>query len=311
MGYEGHPFVRTPNLDQLAREGAVFHAAYSGSPVCVPGRASLMTGMYASDVGSYGNSTVWDGAYPVWGTYFRDHGYDTRAFGKLDLDDTLPLGFDSSPGQNGHKYHPDITSLFRMPLCYRVDERKIIDGSIRKDFNGHDLEVTRDAVEFITGHAGTRQRPWLLYLGYNTPHPPFTAMDSTFNSYYPTRVDMPDVTPNEIENINEVYRELRYFKQIDIPFGGDKERRARAAYYGMITELDAMIGRVILSLRESGQYGNTLIIYTSDHGESLGEHGLWLKNNLYDCAIRIPLVMEGPGIPAGTPVSGPRLPRST
>ncbi len=306
-GFAGHPIVQTPNLDRLAQEGTVFTAAYSAAPVCVPGRASLMTGMYPSDVGSYCNSTVWDGSYPVWGTYFRDHGYRTFAFGKLDLDDTLPTGFDTTPSENGHKHNPDITSLFRMPLCYRIDERDQVDGHERNDYSINDRKVTREALEFMTGEAQKPGAPWLLYLGYVQPHPAFAALDTFYEKYYPDNVDMPEVSNEELEGLNMVYQELRHFKRIATPIDREKIKRARSGYYGMITELDESIGKVIRALKETGQYSNTLIIYTSDHGESLGEHGLWLKNNLYDCAIRIPLIISGPGIPANnrfdTPVS--------
>jgi choline-sulfatase len=304
-GYAGHPLVKTPNLDMLAREGTAFTSAYSGAPVCVPGRASLMTGMFASDVGSYCNSTVWDGTYPVWGTYFKDNGYDTRAFGKLDLDDTRPMGFPATAEQNGHRHNPDITSLFRMPLAYRVNEREQINGHARNSYNGHDLRITEEAIDFITGESQKLDKPWLMYLGYIKPHPPFVALQKFFDQYYPDHVDVPEPSEEELENMSPVYQQLRHYKGIATPIDNDKMKRARAGYYGMISELDELIGRVILALKESGQYNNTIVIYTSDHGESLGDHGLWLKNNLYDCAIRVPLIIKGPGIPADKKIDMP------
>ena len=306
-GFAGHALVKTPNLDQLAREGTVFSDAYAGAPVCVPSRASFMTGMFASDVGSYCNSTVWDGTYPVWGTYFKNSGYYTCAFGKLDLDDTRTMGFKTTPGQNGHRHNPDITSLFRMPMCYRVNEREQINGHPRNHHRENDLRVTESAIDFITGRSRKLDKSWLMYLGYTEPHPPFIALQKYFDQYYPDHVDMPETSEEELEDLSPVYKELRHYKGIATPIADEKIRRARAGYYGMISELDELIGRVIQSLKESGQYDNTIIVYTSDHGESLGNHGLWLKNNLYDCAIRIPLIIKGPGVPAGkmihTPVS--------
>ncbi len=304
-GYAGHPVVRTPNLDRLSEEGITFEDAYSASPVCVPGRAGLMTGMYPSDVGSYGNSTVWDGSYPVWGSYFENNGYHTQAYGKLDLDDTLPMGFSTDRSANGHKHHPDITSLFRMPLIYRVGEREGIDGKGTRSSGMHDSLVTENAIHFIEKASDKHDRPWMLYLGYIMPHPPFSALKKYFDEYYPDHVDMPEVNEEELDNLSLVYQELRHFKRIATPINKEKIRRARAAYYAMITELDDRIGQVIGALKASGQYGNTIIIYTSDHGESLGEHGLWYKNNLYDCAIRIPLIITGPGIPEGKRVDIP------
>ena len=128
-GYAGHPFVNTPNLDRLAKYGVVFNNAYSGNPVCVPGRTSLMTGMYASDCNSFCNSTVWDGSHPVWGIGLTEAGYDCRAIGKMDLNDDFDTGFQEVNTSHGHRHNPDITSLFRRPPCYRVGERPGVDGS--------------------------------------------------------------------------------------------------------------------------------------------------------------------------------------
>jgi choline-sulfatase len=116
-GYAGHPIVKTPNMDKIAQKGVTFSNTYCGSPVCTPGRACLMTGMYPSDVGSYCNSTVWDGSHPTWGTRLNKAGYDCRATGKFDLHDDYERGFNEINVSNGHCTKPDITSLFRSPPC--------------------------------------------------------------------------------------------------------------------------------------------------------------------------------------------------
>ena len=304
-GFAGHKIVQTPNLDKLAGESTLFTNSYSSQPVCVPGRASLMTGMYASDVGSYCNSTIWDRSYPLWGKYFEKSGYYVRASGKMDLDDNKDNGFDEHLTSHGHKYNPDITSLFRQPLGYRVDERPNIDGSTRENYHKKDLEITNDALNFIKNDSKKLNKPWALYLGYQQPHPPFIAKSEYFDMYYPDNIDLPSVTNNDLEQLHEVYQELRHFKNVATPIEIDKIKRARAAYYGMITELDELIGRVITTLKRTGQYDNTIIIYTSDHGESLGEHGLWHKNNLYDCSVRIPLLIKGPNFPENRKIDTP------
>ncbi|MCX6637752.1 MAG: sulfatase-like hydrolase/transferase [Acidobacteria bacterium] len=119
VGVNGHPIVKTPNLDRLAASGVSFRNAYSGNPVCVPGRASFMTGMYASDVGSYCNSTPFDGRVPTWGNRLKDAGYQCWATGKMDLCKGKDLGFREERTSHGHWTNPDITSLFRMPTCFR------------------------------------------------------------------------------------------------------------------------------------------------------------------------------------------------
>lgn len=130
LGCNGNSEVRTPNLDLLARRGVNFPNAYCVSPVCVPSRASLMTGMFASDVGSYCNSTPFNGVgVETWIERARGAGYNCQGTGKLDLTVGRDYGFDKGDLSHGHSVHPDITSLFRRPLCYRVDERKIANGS--------------------------------------------------------------------------------------------------------------------------------------------------------------------------------------
>lgn len=304
-GYAGHPHVKTPNLDQLAQNGVTFTNVYSGNPVCVPGRSCLMTGMFASDCGSYCNTTVWDGSYPLWGSYLQQAGYYTRAYGKMDLDDAKDSGFDEIKTSHAHKYNPDITSLFRNPLCYRMKERPGVNGDTRIEFHKYDYDMTIDAVNFLTSETNKISNPWALYLGYLQPHPPFTAKDEFYNLYNDIDIDLPNVTPGELEDMHLVYQQLRHFKRIATPIDMEKIRKARIAYYGMVTELDMLIGNVLKALQESGQVDNTCIIYTSDHGESLGDNGLWYKNNLFESSVRVPLIISGPGIEKNKQVKTP------
>ena len=144
-GFMGHALVKTPNLDRLASEGVVLENNYCGSPVCVPSRACMMTGMFPSDVNSYGNSTVYDGSYPTWGKRLRDDaGYYCWGAGKADLNDDVDLGFEGHLS-NEHATNPDITSLFRRPTIYRINERKQINGTFRKE-RSNDVKTADKAV---------------------------------------------------------------------------------------------------------------------------------------------------------------------
>jgi choline-sulfatase len=132
-GYAGHPHVRTPNLDRLAQDGVAFTSAYCQNPVCAPSRASMISGMYASDCGSYCNSTVWDGRHRSWAAVLREAGYHCWASGKHDLDPAFDLGFEDVEVRHGHVGHPDITSLFRRPVGYRMGEREMVNGRARAE----------------------------------------------------------------------------------------------------------------------------------------------------------------------------------
>lgn len=303
-GYAGHPYVQTPHLDRIARQGVVFTQAYCGSPVCVPGRASAMTGMYPSDCNSFCNSTVWDGSHPTWGTRLSNAGYHCWATGKMDLNDDYDIGFEEVRTHHGHRHNPDITSFFRRPLCYRVNERPDVDGKVRND-RDTDYSRAKAAERFIKGSAVELDAPWAMYVGMTEPHPPFRALRKYFDLYYPNRVDMPNLPPGHLDDMPLVFQEIRHFKRIATPIADERIRRARATYYGMITELDEYIGQLWRALEETDQLDQTIFIYSSDHGESLGEHGLWYKNNLYDVATRVPLVVTGPGIPQGQTVDTP------
>ena len=303
-GYTGHPLVKTPNMDRIAERGTTFANTYCGSPVCVPGRACLMTGMYSSDVGSYCNSTVWDGSHPTWGTRLTESGYQCHATGKFDLNLDFERGFIGKDVRNGHCRNPDITSLFRNPLCYRLGERDNVNGSPRDRRHG-DAERTKNCLDFMTNDRPGIDDPWLYFLGLGQPHPKFVALQQYWDMYPLDQIDMPDVRQDDLENMHLVYQAFRSAKRIATPIPDDRVRKARAGYYGMITELDEYIGQVYDALDAAGELENTVFIYTSDDGESLGEHGLWLKNNLYENASHVPLVMCGPAIPSGKVVETP------
>ena len=302
-GFMGHPIVRTPNLDRIAARGVVFRNTYCGNPVCAPSRAGMLSGAYGSDVKSFCNSTVWDGSLPAWPALLRDAGYRTFGTGKMDCNDSFDMGFtDPVNIGNVHKNQPDVTAFFRRPLCGRLNERRQIDGRARKERH-KDAQLAASAIEFIRGRKGGGG-PWAVYCGLNMPHPEFEGLPELFEHYL-RRADMPNVPPGHLEEQHIVFQQLRHFKNLATPIAEERQRRARAAYFAMITELDEYIGQIWGAIEETGQLGNTVFVYSSDHGESLGEHGLWLKNNLYDVAARVPLVIAGPGLPQGVSVDTP------
>src|SRR5262249_12823627 len=142
-GFMGHPIVRTPNLDRIARQGAVFQNAYCGHPLCAPSRAGMLSGCYPSDVNAFCNSCVWDGSLPAWPALLRDAGYTTFGCGKMDTNPKFDIGFQQTEAlSNEHATKPDITSFFRRPLCSRIEERPQIEGGSRKFRNKGDEHHT-------------------------------------------------------------------------------------------------------------------------------------------------------------------------
>ncbi len=307
MGCSGHPIAKTPNMDRLASMGVLFRNAYCGSPVCCPSRASMMTGMFPSDVGSYCNSTAFEGSSPTWATRLRAAGYDCWATGKLDLAPGRDLGFREFETQHGNFEEPDITSLFRRPCCYRTGQANGIDGGPRKREH-RDNRLVRNAIAHLAEETPKRDTPWVTYLGIEQPKSWGTGGLPEYLKLYPVdRMPLPEIPPGYFESMHPALQVLRSFQLFSVPLPDARIRRARAGYYARITEVDAHVGRLMEQLESTGQWENTVFVYTADHGEMLGEHGLWHKNSLLDASARVPLIIAGPGLPrdrvVDTPVS--------
>jgi choline-sulfatase len=309
-GFGGHSLIQTPNLDRIANEGVVFSNAYCGSPVCSPGRASMMTGMFASDSNSFGNATPWDGSHDVWAKHLKKAGYYARSIGKLDLNGNFETGFEEFESKHGHVEKPDITALFRRPLGYRIGERPNVNGGTR-DTRHEDGRWTEMATRFIREESGDLGKPWALYLGLHQPHVAyferlgFLALEKYWDKYPLESIQLPDVSLDHLGSQHLVFQELRRFKRLATPLPEINMRRALAGYYGMISELDEYIGQVWTALEQTNQLDNTILVFTSDNGMSMGEHGLFFHNSLYEEAIHVPMLIAGPGIPSGLTIDSP------
>jgi choline-sulfatase len=305
LGCAGHPMVKTPNIDRLAAQGTYFTNAYCGSPVCVPARAGLIAGTFPSDVDSYCNATPFQGQRETWGQMLRKAGYYTKATGKMDLTLKKDIGFDNELVAKDHDSSGgDITSLFRRPLCYRNNEREDIEGRILKHEH-RDVPVMKVGVNFLRDDAPKRAGPWLLYVGYTYPLPGFQVEPEFSKLYSPEKVPIAHVPPEYFDTIPEPWEATRAYKRICTPIPEDRIRRAMAAYFGNVTALDNRVGQVLDQLERSKLRDNTIVIFTSDHGRSLGEHGLWFHNEPTDNSTRVPIIMAGPGIPASKRISNP------
>lgn len=318
-GYRGHPYVRTPHLDALAAEGTAFTSAYCNSPVCVPSRMSFITGKYAHQVGSWFLYVPLDPAEMTWARRLDQAGIESTMLGKLDF-----CGEYQDAGFSRHKiierrqawqeYPRQTPFVDRLRGFVRPDKRAhIINSGVREPavtdghnghsdrfgFYDHDRIVTDWAVDYLR-EKGSRpgDDPWTLYVGLLYPHWPYCVPQPYFDEYYPDRVVLPEDAhfPND-----KLHPALRHF-QSTLGIDGITEedvRRTTAAYYGMITALDAMIGRIVDELKTQGMYDDTVVIYTSDHGESLGEHGLFYKQCSYEGSVGVPLIIRGPDLPGG------------
>lgn len=296
MGASGHPLVRTPNLDKLARQGTLFTQCYTNSPLCTPARSCLFTGQYVHRLGTWDNSTPYDGRRNGIPHTLYEHGREIVCFGKLDLhpDGCYPGLVSAQPGMRSR---PDVGAYFRESLQSRpnVEERYSRIGIRSGDC--YDDRVRDDAVRWLQSKTPSDE-PWMLYVGFHHPHFPFLVKPEYWDMYNGEVNTIPDAAKPPYRPLNEPLRAMRTHFNADAT---DEEtvRQFHVGYYSLLSELDDNIGAILSALDEQGLTDNTLIIYTSDHGEQLGNHGMWFKCCMFEESVRIPLIVKGPGVQPG------------
>jgi choline-sulfatase len=298
----GHPIVQTPHLEALAAEGVVFDSAYCNSPLCAPSRASLMTGQLPSRIGVYDNAAELSAETPTFAHYLRALGYRTCLVGKMHFVGPDQLhGFeerlttDIYPSDFG--WTPDWEHPDERPSWYHnmlsVTEAGTCETSNQLDF---DEEVAFHARHEIFQIARDDDpRPFLLTVSFTHPHDPFAITPRYWNRYDHAAIEPPVVPPLPARALDPHSRRLRHVCAMDEqPIDDEQARRARHAYYGMISYVDDRVGDLLHALDVTGLRENTIVIFTSDHGEMLGERGLWYKMNFFEWSARVPLIVHAP-----------------
>ena len=301
LGCAGHPVVQTPRLDALARSGTRFGNAYCNSPLCVPSRASFATGTPVHQTVAWDNGKPYSGGLPSFGQTLSEQGVQVVTVGKLHFDADADTGFSDRRVMRASKM--DLEGLRRNPVRARPDGRNRILEAGRGDHWEASTEAeTAAAIEFLREEAPHAEKPWVLWLNYLPPHFPLIAPESFLSLYPEDEIGDPIDFPSAAHH--PVLEELRLHfdvNRIDI----HSARRARAAYYALCSFVDAHVGRVMAALTESGLEDQTLVIYTSDHGEMLGDHELWWKSAMYEPCVGIPLLMRGPAVSPDTIIDTP------
>jgi choline-sulfatase len=297
--------VKTPNMDRLAAMGTLFTNSYCGAPICCASRASMMTGRYASDVAVYCNATAFEGGTPTWGNLLTNSGYYCWATGKLDLCPGRDLGFHEVQTEHGNYEEPDISSLLRRPCCFRPGVRNEVGGGVREKPLKEQPRVDR-ALGFLRNDAPKQERPWVMYLGMEAPKSFRNGGLPQYLALYPEdKVPMPVIPAGHLERMHLGFQRFRDFGLCSVPFPEKLVRRARASYYANISETDALVGLILDQLETTGRLQDTVIVYTADHGELAGEHGMWTKGCLLEAAARVPMIIAGPGLPRGRKIDTP------
>ncbi len=303
VGCYGNAVVQTPHIDRLAERGVVFEAAYSSSPLCTPARYAFMTGRNVSRCGGYDNAAYLPGTTPTFAHYLRLSGYRTVLCGKMHF-----VGADQLHGFEERLttdvYPADFTWV---PDWSRPDERidnwyhnmsSVKQAGVAAITNqlAYDDEVGARALAAIYDHArGVDERPLCLVTGFIHPHDPYAARQEFWDLYADADIPLPAVPRPPAAAQDAHSRRLEKVIALDEVEVSEREIiNARRAYFANVSYIDRWLGKLLGVLEECGMADDTTVIFTSDHGDMLGERGLWYKMSLMEWSNRIPLIIAQP-----------------
>ena len=310
-GFRGNTVVKTPNMDALAADGTYFTRAYVSSPVCAPSRAAYMYGKHVFQIKSWYNGDAWPKDEVTWASRLTDSGYYSAHLGKMDSPGVYgELGFTEewhsakrplkiSDGVDA-RFLPDLPRNARGHLAvktFKLEDYNPLKPEFKK--NGHyvhDRPTTDRALTFLK-ERNDDGKPWMLHLGYLLPHWPLTVPQKYFDMYADVDIPMPFDAKFPNRDMHPALQHFQWWDGLDVAPNEEDLKKGLKAYYAMITCVDDMIGELISELKKTGMYENTYIIFTSDHGDNLGEHGIiGNKHTPMEGSVAVPLVISGPGL---------------
>ncbi len=293
-GFAGDTVVRTPVLDSLAEKGTVFTNTWCQSPVCTPSRASLLTGKYIS------NLSCWNNHWPIFPEHetmahqFRKAGYETCLVGKMHFGGKDQYqGFTRRPyGDLRHGLGHQMDPIDMFPVMGGVAHAG--PSEIPESMQQENV-VSLEAAAFVEEHiSSSPDIPWFLCASYAKPHSPL-VVPSRYLKRYQGKIP-PVCLEDEDEAVRHSYPQRQLSSGLR-ELTPEQTVRGREAYWGGVEFLDDAIGLLLWRLEKAGALDNTIIVYTTDHGDMIGNHGLWWKANYYEQSLRVPFLMCGPGIP--------------
>ncbi|MCY3879853.1 MAG: choline-sulfatase [Rhodobacteraceae bacterium] len=307
LPFYGHRVVKAPALSRLAEEGAVFENAYCNSPLCGPSRTSMMTGLLPSKAGGFDNAHEFSAALPTFAHYLRLAGYRTCLSGKMHFTGPDQLhGFEerlttdiypSDFGWTPNWAEPDANVTFQ-------DMRNVMETGpcLRSMQIDYDDEVHAGAVRWLYDRArDTDDQPFALTISFSSPHDPYVARPEFWDIYSADEIDLPKVPPIPPQEMDAHSRRIcAHYSVGEAEVSDDIIRRTRHGYYASIEYIDSKIAALMKILDETGLADNTLIIFASDHGDMMGERGMYYKKCFFEWSVRVPLIFRAPcRIPSG------------
>ncbi len=311
LGCNGHPVIHTPNLDRLAARGTRFSSAYTTSPVCIPARAGFACGKYIHQIGYWDNADAYDGATPSWHHHLRERGHHVASIGKLHFrlagedhgftEEIIPMHIYEGKG--------DLLGLIRDDMPQRGNSKKMaaMAGPGESTYTFYDKDICSRAQVWLRERAPKlRGKPWVLFVSFVAPHFPLTAPPEHYYRYWGRELPMPRLYAREERPTHPYLVDYGRNFNYDDYFESDEDvRRALCGYFGLVSYLDENIGKLMAALDASGQSDETVVLYTSDHGDNLGARGLWGKSTMFEEIAGVPMLLAGPGVPAGKVVDTP------
>ena len=305
IGVYGNKVVKTPNIDRLIENGTLFLNAHCQYPLCGPSRASFMTGMYSNQTKMTKNNIFLRNTVPdviTIGQRFRQQGYQSVRIGKI-------FHYDN-PSTIGTSGIDDIYSWDQTINPYgrdKIEEYKINTLSPRRyggtlswmASDGVDEEQTdgigaSEAIKKLENFSNTGEK-FFLAVGFFRPHTPFVAPKKYFDLYSIEDIEIPKSSPDYLRTIPIPAAKSVRAKKNQINLEEDLAKEIKQAYYATISFVDAQVGRIINKLKQTGLDKNTIVVFTSDHGYHMGEHGHWQKQTLFNNATKVPLIINVPG----------------
>ena len=303
-GAYGHEVAKTPAIDSLAEQGCRFDAAYTPSPICAPARFSMMAGQLPIRIRAYDNAAEFSSSVPTFAHYLRLMGYHTCLAGKMHFvgpdqlhgfnerltTDVYPADYAWTPNWQQHderidKWYHNMDSVL---------EAGVAGNTYQFDF---DDEVGFHAIRKVFDYARTPdQLPFLLTVSFIHPHDPYVTRRRWWDLYESENIDMPETAPEDCTADPHSLRLMADFQINEASIGEEHIRNARRAYYANTSYVDHWVGKLLKALEETSLDKNTVVVFTADHGDMLGERGLWYKTNFFEHSVRVPLIFAGPGI---------------
>ena len=297
----GNTVSKTPHIDRLAATGVVFDSFYCNSPLCAPSRFSFLSGRQVSAIGAYDNAAEFPAQVPTFAHYLRRSGYQTVLSGKMHFCGADQLhGFeerlttDIYPADFG--WTPDWTRFEHRPSWYHTMDSVTQAGPCTRtnqiDFDDDAIFNARQKL-FDMARAKDR-RPFCMVASMTHPHDPYVIPQRYWDRYAEVEIDMPRVQMSA-QQLDPHARRLRHVCGLDLqPVTMSQTRAARRAYYGAVSYVDDQIGVMLAALADAGFADDTVVLLLADHGDMLGERGLWYKMNFFEPACRIPFIVNAP-----------------